>query len=536
MRSGRHHRRKRQSSLNSRRQDASDLRRPLRLRLGIGLLLGAALLGVIQALPLPSSSRPLQASALPPASSFTPSGVFAALVLAFLLIVVNGFFAMAEYALIMVRKTRLHQLAEEGVRSAQLILKMTTGEHITRLMATIQIGMTVVATLSSGLAASSAVEPLTMWFRAHFPAGFAPYVSTVALLVVTLPVAILTLVIGEVTPKSLGLQYSERIALVVVYPIAWLQALLVPAVSLVTALANLLLKPLGGTASFTPPAINEEEIKLLVEAGEKQGVLEAEETEMIESILDFGDTPVRKVMTPRIDITAFDVKGKLEDLVRLISESGHSRIPIYEGDMDNIIGIVHAKDLLRFSLEPKADEAEIRRIMRPAYFIPETKKIGELLSEFRRSRQQIAIVRDEYGVTSGLVTIEDLLEEIVGDIQDEYDTEEPLVCELDSRTYLLDGRMALGDINERFSLRLPEEEADTIGGFIFGLLGRQAQEGDEVFYEQVRFRVEATDGRRVTKVRMELPLAEGEDEQTEEANQKLEENVEEMPKPTSLER
>jgi putative hemolysin len=500
-----------------------------------GVVVGMVLVGATQALLARPNAR-LTVSSLPAVTAPRPSQMLIALFIAFLLILVNGLFAMAEYALIMVRKTRLHQLADEGLRSAQLALKMTSGEQLTRLMATIQIGVTVVATLSSGLAASSTVEPLAAWLRAHLPTMFTLYAGTIALLVVTLPVAVLTLVIGEVAPKSLGLQYAERIALVAVYPLSWLQTLLVPAVSLLTALSNLVLKPFGGTASFSPPAINEEEIKLLVEASEKQGVLEAEETEMIESILDFGDTPVRKVMTPRIDITAFEIGGSLSELVRLIGESGHSRIPIYEGDMDNIIGIVHAKDLLGLAVSTEAGEADIRRIMRPAYFIPETKKIGELLSEFRRSRQQIAIVRDEYGVTSGLVTIEDLLEEIVGDIQDEYDTEEPMVTEIDNRTYLLDGRMSLEDINERFELHLPEEEADTIGGFVFALLGRQAQAGEEVVYEDIRFCVEATDGRRITKVKMELPMPHQAEQEEVDDEQAVVSDKTQEEKPSGLER
>lgn len=413
-----------------------------------------------------------------------------------LLILLNAFFAIAEYALITVRKTRIRQLVEENNRSARKVQHML--ENSTRMMATIQTGVTLIATLSSALAATTAVGPLAHWLRTHFSGFLHNNAGGVALVLVSLPVAIITLVVGEIAPKSLAVRNSERLALIAVHPVYWLETILSPVVAALTWLANLLLKPFGGTASFTTPVVNEEEIKILVDASEEQGVLESEETEMIHSILDFADTVVRKVMTPRIDLTAFDVNGSLDDLIALVNRSGHSRIPVYQGDLDNIVGIVHAKDLLGRPTQ----RARIRDVMRPAYFIPETKKVDDLLREFRRSRQQIAIVRDEYGVTAGLVTIEDLLEEIVGDIQDEYDLDEPMVHVIDPVTTIVDGRMSIGDVNDRLDLKLPEDEADTIGGFVFGLLGHQAEQGERASFDGVDFAVEATDGRRITKVRL----------------------------------
>lgn len=414
------------------------------------------------------------------------------------LILVTAFFALAEYALITVRKTRIRQLVEEGNRAAQKVEAMLA--HPTRMMATIQTGITLVATLSSAVAATSAVEPLAAWLETRgLAAGSA---NLLALLLVVLPVTVLTLVLGEIAPKSLAVRHSERLALLVVYPISWLEWLLSPVVWLLTILSNLVVRPFGGTASFTTPAVNEEELKMMVEASEEQGVLEAEETEMIHSILDFGDTVVRKVMTPRIDMTAVEVNAPVLDLVREIEESGHSRIPVYEEDLDNIIGIVHAKDLLALLTEKPGASFPLREVVRPAYFIPETKKVDELLREFRRIKQHIAIVRDEYGVTAGLVTLEDLVEEIVGDIQDEYDDEEPMVQVIDRHTTILDGKMPISEVNDRMGLDLPEDAADTIGGFVFGLLGHQAEQGERATWENLDFIVEATDGRRITKVRL----------------------------------
>lgn len=285
-------------------------------------------------------------------------------------------------------------------------------------------------------------------------------------------------------------------------PVRMLQMLLLPAVGMVTFFSNLLLRPFGGTASFTTPAVNEEELKMMVEASEEQGVLEAEETEMIHSILGFAGTVVRKVMTPRIDLTGISAHAPLSELVQTINASGHSRILVYESDYDNIIGVVHAKDLLPLLAGEDRNDIPIRNVMRAPYFIPETKKVEELLAEFRRSKQQLAIVRDEYGITAGLVTIEDLVEEIVGDIQDEYDVDEPMVQVINESTTLLDGKMGLDDVNERMGLAIPEDEADTIGGFVFGLLGHQALESESVTWENVTFVVEATDGRRITRVRL----------------------------------
>lgn len=415
------------------------------------------------------------------------------------LICVSAFFSLAEISLITVRKTRIRQLVEEGNRSAMLLERLLM--QPTRLMATIQTGITLILTFSAAIAAMSGVPPLSKWLVDAYKLGNNES-KTLALILVTLPVALVTLVIGQIAPKSLAVRHPEKLALIAVHPIYWLQIALTPAVAFLTFLSNLLVRPFGGTAHFTTPAVNEEELKILVEASEEQGVLEAEETEMIHSILDFSDTVVRKVMTPRIDLTAMDVSVPMPDLIRLVRESGHSRIPVFEGDLDNIVGIVHAKDLLALPVNSDRARVTIRSVMRPPYFIPETKKVDDLLREFRRSKQQLAIVRDEYGVTSGLVTIEDLLEQIVGDIQDEYDVEEPKVQVIDRHTTILDGKMGLSEVNDRMGLELPEEEADTIGGFVFGLLGHQAAQGERISWNALEFVVEATDGRRITKVRL----------------------------------
>ena len=422
------------------------------------------------------------------------------LLIVFVLICINALFSIAEYALITVRRTRIRQLVEEGNRSAMLIETLLA--HPTRLMATIQTGVTFIATLSSALAATTATAPLANWLMEHTQGFVAGRAHTIALLLVTIPVAILALVIGEVAPKSVVVRNPEPFALLAARPIQLLQAFLTPFVTLLTFLSALVVRPFGGTVHFTIPSVNKEELEILVEQGVEQGVVNDAEKDMISGILDFGETVARKIMTPRIDLTTFEVNGDMPDLITLVAQSGHSRIPIYEEDLDNIVGVIHAKDLLQLPGNISRDTVPIRDVMRAPYFIPETKKVNTLLAEFKRSKQPLAIVRDEYGVTSGLVTIEDVLEEIVGDIQDEYDQEEPQVQVLDNATSIIDGKMSLGDVNERMGLDLPEEDADTIGGFVFGLIGHAAAKGERAQWEDIEFAVEDTDGRRITKVRL----------------------------------
>jgi putative hemolysin len=420
--------------------------------------------------------------------------------LVFVLILFNALFSLAEYALITVRGSRIRQLVEEGNHNAILVERMK--ERPTRMQATLQTGLTLVTTFSSALAATGLVAPVTAWLQKYISSANHSVSAAVALVLVTVPVAVLTLVVGEIAPKSVAMRHPEKVALIAVHPISWLEVLLSPLVAILTFLSNVIVRPFGGSASFVPTAADADEYKIIVDAGKESGVLDPVETSMIHQVLDFSDTVVRKVMTPRIDLTTESVTATMSDLVQIVRKSGHSRIPVFEGDLDNIVGVVHAKDLLNLPDDVNRDTIPIRDVMRLPYIIPETKKVGELLAEFRRSKQQMAIVRDEYGITSGLVTIEDLLEQIVGDIQDEYDAEEPMIQVVDNNTTILNGLMGIGEVNDRMGLDLPEDEADTIGGFLFSLLGHQAEQGERVTHDGVRFVVEATDGRRITKVRL----------------------------------
>lgn len=426
-------------------------------------------------------------------------GIEGSALLIIFLLLLNAFFAMAEIALVSVRKTRIKQLVEEGVPHARNVQKLL--EDPTQFLATIQIGVTLVGFFASAAGAVTFTKPLASVLSRVPLTIVTDHANGIAVVLVTLVIGFLSLTIGEISPKSLALQHAERISLWVAGPLVLLSYMMSPIVKMTTIASNAMVRPFGGTASFAPPIMTEEELKLLVEAGEEEGVLEEEEKEMIHSIFEFTDTVVRKVMVPRIDIKAVEVNEPISELIKVIINAGHSRIPVYEESIDNIVGIVHAKDVLR-AVHENGKRVSIRELMRPPYVIPENKMVDELLAEFKRNKIQMAIVVDEYGGTAGLVTIEDLLEEIVGDIMDEYDVEEPLMEVIDENTRIVDARMAIDEINEDMELSLPEAEFDTIGGLVFGLLGKQPQQGDQVTYDSVDLIVEKTDGRRIEKVKI----------------------------------
>ncbi|MDO8683088.1 MAG: hemolysin family protein [Armatimonadota bacterium] len=425
------------------------------------------------------------------------------IILILLLILLNGFFAMAEIALVSVRRTRIRQLAEEGNARAKVVQRLL--ENPTAFMSTVQIGVTMVGLFASAVAAVSIAQPVAKSLHYLRIPIISENATGIAIFFVTLAVAFLMLVVGEITPKSIGMLHAERISLLFGGFVRFLSWILLPVVKVVSVTSDLLVRPFGGRVRFTAPILTEEELKMLVEAGEEEGVLEEEEKEMIHSIFEFTDTVVRQVMVPRIDMKCIEVTASIDELLELIVKCGHSRIPVYEDNVDKILGIVHAKDLLPTLKEQKFN-IDIKQVMRSAYFIPENKKVDELLADFKRSKIQMAVVRDEYGGTAGLVTIEDLLEEIVGEIQDEYDFEEKLIDCIDDNSCLVSARMSIDDLNEQMGMDLPEEEDyETIGGFVFGLFGRQPVEGEAIHYNGVEFIVEKTDAGRVHKIKVTKP-------------------------------
>ena len=414
------------------------------------------------------------------------------------LTVLEGFFVSAEIAIISIRRSRLDQLSEDGNRQARRVrhLKDDPG----RFLAVVQLGLTVLGFFASAYAAVNISTEFAKFLKT-FPA-IGDGADGLALLIVTVLLALFTIVFGELVPKSIGLAYAERLSMLVAGPVEWIARLLGPIVWLLTRLTSAITKLLGVSMS-SDAQMTAEELKLIVERGGEQGILEAEEEQMINAVIELGDRRLHEVMVPRIAIVALPVTATLDEAIDLIVEEGHSRVPVYEESIDGVIGIVYAKDLLPVLKVGSNARPTVRALLRTPLFVPESMSIDDLLHEFQRRKVHIAIVLDEYGGTAGLLTIEDLLEEIVGEIQDEYDVEEPMVVRLSPDEVRIDGRVDVDELAEIFEIPLALEDADeydTVGGLIFHRLGKVPKPGDEVRLNGLKLTVETTDGRRVGKV------------------------------------
>jgi putative hemolysin len=416
-----------------------------------------------------------------------------------LLILTNGFFVAAEIAFVSVRRTRLDELAETGDRGAKRaqVLMRDPG----RFLAVIQVAITFLSALASAVAAVSIVsvvaEPLSgITFLAD-------QADTIALLFVTSIVSVVSIVLGELIPKGFALANPDRIALTVSGPITIFAKIVSPFVAVLVALTKLISKPFGIDPTRTPE-LSAAEIRLIVEQGSQQGVLEAEEEQMISAVMSLSDSKLHEVMVPRIDIAAIDQEASFDDAVTLVLTEGHSRTPLYKESVDHIVGILYAKDLLRI-IAAGGPRPRLRDIMRPALFVPESQAVDDLLNELQRRRVHMAIVLDEYGGTAGLVTIEDLLEEIVGEIQDEFDEEEPMKVIVREGEAILDGRADIDEMGELIDPALEledDEEYDTVGGFVYHRIGRVPVVGDTVAVDPFKITVIKVIGRRVGKVRV----------------------------------
>ncbi len=416
-----------------------------------------------------------------------------------LLILVNGFFVAAEIAFVSVRRTRLDELAEAGDRRAKRAQRLMRDPG--RFLAVIQVAITFLGALASAVAAVSIVTFVAEPLRGI--ALLADQADTIALLLVTSVVSVVSIVLGELIPKGFALANPDRIALAVSGPITLFAKIVSPLVGVLVALTKLISKPFGIDPTRTPE-LSAAEIRLIVEQGSQQGVLEAEEEQMISAVMSLSDSKLHEVMVPRIDIVAIDQDASFDDAVTLVLTEGHSRTPLYKESVDHIVGILYAKDLLRI-IAAGGPRPRLRDIMRPALFVPESQSVDDLLHELQRRRVHMAIVLDEYGGTAGLVTIEDLLEEIVGEIQDEFDEEEPMKVLVRDGEAILDGRADIDQLGELVDPPLEledDEEYDTVGGFVYHRIGRVPVVGDRVAVAPFAISVIKVIGRRVGKVRV----------------------------------
>lgn len=437
-------------------------------------------------------------------------GSFFEILVIAVLIAVNGVFVAAEIALVTVRRSRIRQLSDEGDARAKRVARMT--ERPAGLLATIQLGITFIGFLAAAFAGASIAGQIADWLR---DIGLAGSADIIALLIVTLIVSLVTIVFGELVPKTLALAHAERYALALARPVEILGRILKPVVWFLTTVTQGVTRLLGVRDISSDEAITSEELLILVERGSEQGTIEAEEEQMIGGVLELGEQRAHEVMVARVDMVSLEVDATLSEIVETIVGEGHSRIPVYEDNIDNIVGMLYAKDLLPY-LVGEDRTPSIRALLRTPLFVPESMLVDDLLRSLQRRRVHIAIVLDEHGGTAGLVTIEDLLEEIVGEIQDEYDEEEPMIVPLGDNEARIDGRAAVDDMLEHFDTALDgddQQEFDTVGGLVYHHIGGVPSVGDTVEVDGLKLTVEATDGRRLRTVHVvHTPAAEAEEQ------------------------
>lgn len=417
-----------------------------------------------------------------------------------LLIILNGLFAAAEIAVVVTRKSRLRQLVEDGRERAKVLLSFK--ENPDRFLATIQIAITFVGVLASAIGGATIAVGLIKPAIERIPIGFISASSeAISIGIVTVVITYFSLVFGELIPKSVAFTYPETVGLKLSRFISLISRIFSFFVEILTFSTNLILRPLG-RKTFTERAyITEEEVKMLIREGGEQGVFEPTEQELIHSVFEFTDMSVKEVMVPSTQMVTINLGMSVEEIKSVIAEEQFSRYPVIGNDLNDIRGILYAKDFLN---AVASGEVDIRKLIKPPFFIPETMKISNLLREMQKRRVHMALVIDEYGGVSGLVTLEDLLEEIVGEIRDEYDIESPVI-QLNEKTYIIDASISLRDLREDYGIGMPESpEYETLGGYLLTLLQKMPKTGDVIEQEDKRIIISDMVGQRISKVRLEM--------------------------------
>jgi putative hemolysin len=422
-------------------------------------------------------------------------------VLILVLILANGFFAASEIAMIATRKSRIDALLEKGIKSASAVARLKNDPD--RFLATVQIGVTIISSLASAIGGAAAIAYLKPTIES-LPLPLIPrWGEAIAILVVVLPISYLSLVLGELVPKSLALRFPEQIACLVARPIDFISRISSSLVKILTASSNAVLWLFGGKESEGASFISVDEVKSLIREGAAQGIFNETEKELIHSVFEFADTPVKAVMIPRTEIHALEIHASLAEVAKSFIESGFSRIPVYEGELDRITGILYNKDIFK-ALQDKS-EFRIRDYLHPAFFVPSSLPISELLKQLQRRRLAIALVVNEFGEVEGLATLEDLLEEIVGEIRDEYDREERSPVErLPDGSMVIQGSALLKDLKSDYDLPFEESpDYHTLAGFVLDKLKRIPRGGERVEHNGYRLTIVDMEGRRIVKIKLE---------------------------------
>ena len=404
------------------------------------------------------------------------------------LILLNAYFVAAEYGLVTARRTRIQELAQKGDRRARAVLRIVADPP--RFIAAMQLGVTATS-LAIGALGEQALAKV-----------FDPiFASLVAFALAFLIITFLHVVIGELVPKGVALEYSERTALAVSTPVRGFFVVFKPLIWVLQRSSEAILKALG----LRPPGgevdvYSEAELKMLLSRSTEEGELEQQEQEMLYKVFDFADKEVSAVMVPRPEVVALSIDLPPEEALAAVIESPYTRYPVYRGTLEEVVGILHVRDLFSALVDRGIAGVQLEELLRPAHIVPETKDLAALLTEFRRTNQHMAIVVDEYGEMEGIVTLEDLLEEIVGEIEDEFDLPDESIEQVDDDTVIIDGTFPIDDFNERFHTELPAEDYHTMAGFVFGLLGRQPEPGDDISHDGMRFDVMEVEGSRILKL------------------------------------
>jgi len=454
----------------------------------------------------------------------TATSLILKIVLLLVLILINAFFAMSEIAIISLNDAKLEKQAQEGNKKAKKLLKLTSNPS--KFLSTIQIGVTLAGFLSSASASQSFVKMLSGALSSVADAINIPMsvVEGFSLVVITLITSYFSLVLGELVPKRVAMYNPEKISFRIAGVLTFVAAVTKPFVKVLSLSVNGILRLIGIDPNSEPEEVTEEEIRMMVDVGGEKGVIEDTQKEMINNIFEFDDIDAGDIMTHRTDVSAVEINDPIQDVVEIAEKEGYSRIPVYEESLDKIIGIVYIKDLIGYIGSSVPKQENLRKIMREPYFVPESMKCGMLFQEMTARRVQMAVVVDEYGGTAGIVTLEDLLESIVGNIQDEYDNEEEDFSVIDETTFTVDGTTPIDEVNEHVGVNLPEDEYDTIGGFVISLLGYLPNDGEmnELDYENLHFTILNLEDKRIGKLKVEiLPVEEEDDDDEDEPHLRL---------------
>ncbi|MCI8345238.1 MAG: HlyC/CorC family transporter [Clostridia bacterium] len=415
-----------------------------------------------------------------------------------ILILINAYFAASEIAFISLNDAKIERSAKEGNKKAKQIEKMLKSPS--KFLATIQIGITLAGFLSSAFASDTFADILAPSLNNIFPAISVEAFRGISIIIITIILSFFTLVFGELVPKRLAMKYYEKIAYASIGIIRFISIIASPFVKILTKSTNVISK-IFGISENEEEIVTEEEIKMMIDEGEEKGTIEQEEKEMINNIFEFNDITVSEVMTHRTDIFAVDISSDIEEILKDLDDYKYSRVPVYSETIDNIEGILFVKDLLKYFRTKKP--LKIKNMIREAYFVSENKPINELFKDLQKNKMQMAIVIDEYGGTAGLVTMEDLLEEIVGNIFDEYDDVENEIEKIDDNTFLISGKISINELKKVLGIDVPEGEYETLSGYLLELLGRVPEDDEAPIIEtkDVTYKIEEYEDKRILWVK-----------------------------------